>query len=193
MGMDAFWLCFVPLFVAVDAFGVLPLFLSFTEGIEQKRLRTLITVSVITATVVGLLFLLIGEVVLRMLGITVADFMIAGGIILFLISISDIVTVEKPLRRVHTQTLGPVPIGVPLIVGPAVLTTIMLLSRQYGLLPTAIAMVANILIAGILFFTSGYVIKLIGTAGSTILSKISSLFLAAIAVMMVRKGMMMFF
>jgi multiple antibiotic resistance protein len=62
MGMDAFWLCFVPLFVAVDAFGVLPLFLSFTEGIEQKRLRTLITVSVITATY-WLLILLIGDVV----------------------------------------------------------------------------------------------------------------------------------
>jgi len=189
MSLNQFWISFVPLFIAVDALGILPLFLSFTEGIDDKQRNRVILSSIITATIVGLLFLFVGEAVLRLLGITVEDFMIAGGIILFLISVGDLVTVEKPLRRDQTESLGPVPIGVPLIVGPAVLTTLMLLGRKNGLLPTAVAMVSNIAIAGVVFYLSGSIIKLIGNSGSKIISKIANLFLAAIAVMMVRKGL----
>lgn len=189
MSLNQFWISFVPLFIAVDAIGILPLFLSFTEGVDDKQRNRVILSSIITATIVGLLFLFVGEVVLRLLGITVEDFMIAGGIILFLISVGDLVTVEKPLRRDQAESLGPVPIGVPLIVGPAVLTTLMLLGRKNGLLPTAIAMVSNIAIAGIVFYLSGSIIKLIGNSGSKIISKVANLFLAAIAVMMVRKGL----
>ncbi len=189
MSLNQFWISFVPLFIAVDALGILPLFLSFTEGLDDKQRNRVILSSIITATIVGLLFLFVGEAVLRLLGITVEDFMIAGGIILFLISVGDLVTVEKPLRRDQTESLGPVPIGVPLIVGPAVLTTLMLLGRKNGLLPTAVAMVSNIAIAGVVFYLSGSIIKLIGNSGSKIISKIANLFLAAIAVMMVRKGL----
>ena len=192
MFFRTFWLCFVPLFIAVDAIGVLPIFISLTEGIDEKKRRTIVVMSVITAMIVGLLFLFIGEVVLRLLGITVADFMIAGGIVLFLISVSDLVTVEKPLRTAQVESMGPVPIGVPLIVGPAVLTTIMLLVREYGFLPTSVAVLTNVLIAGIVFLLSGYIIRIIGNSGSKIFSKIASLFLAAIAVMMVRKGIFAF-
>lgn len=192
MTFNDFWLCFVPLFIAVDAIGVMPLFISFTEGAEKEQRRSVIISSVVTAALVGSLFLFVGEAVLRLLGITVEDFMIAGGIILFLISVGDLVTVEKPLRKVSPDSLGPVPIGVPLIVGPAVLTTIMLLGRKYGLLPTAVAMIANVAIAGIVFYLSGTIIKLIGASGSKIISKVANLFLAAIAVMMVRKGLSIF-
>ena len=142
-----FWLCFVPLFVAVDAIGVLPIFLSLTGDCERKQLDSIVVSSTLTALVVGLLFLFVGEIILRLLGITVADFMIAGGIILFLISVGDLLNVDKPLRRVQHESLGPVPIGVPLIAGPAVFTTIMLLTREHGFIPTAIAVVINILIA----------------------------------------------
>jgi multiple antibiotic resistance protein len=193
MDLKTFWLCFVPLFVAVDAIGVLPIFISLTDGCERKQRRSIVTTSIITAAAVGLLFLLVGEIVLRLLGITVADFMIAGGIVLFLISVGDLLNVDKPLRRVvNAESLGPVPIGVPLIAGPAVLTTIMLLAREHGFAPTAIAVVINVGIAGIIFYLSGWIMKLIGSSGSKIISKIASLFLAAIAVMMVRKGLGVF-
>lgn len=188
--MNEFWLSFVPLFIAVDAIGILPLFISFTEGINGKQRNYIIFSSVITATIVSFLFLLVGQAILRLLGITVEDFMIAGGIILFLISVGDLVTVEKPLRRAQAESLGPVPIGVPLIVGPAVLTTIMLLGREHGFIPTALAMISNIAIAGITFYLSGSIMKLIGNSGSKIISKIANLFLAAIAVMMVRRGLL---
>jgi multiple antibiotic resistance protein len=110
-------MCFVPLFVAVDAIGVLPLYLSLTDGAQVKEKRMTIVTSILTASAVGMLFLFVGDMILKIMGITVADFMEAGGIILFLIAVGDIVNVDKVLRKVNHEALGPVPIGVPLIVG----------------------------------------------------------------------------
>lgn len=186
--MKTFWLCFVPLFVAVDAIGVLPMFMSLTQDIDSRRVQRIIYQSVITATVVALIFLWAGIAILNLLGITVADFMVAGGILLFVISMSDLLTTEKIQRRVDPESLGAVPLGVPLITGPAVLTTSIILVNEHGLVVTAIAIVVNILIAGVVFRFAGYVHQLLGRAGSRTISKIASLLLAAIAVMMVRKG-----
>jgi len=179
LDFKVFWLCFVPLFVAVDAIGTLPIFMSLTEGIDAKS----------RALLVGILFLFVGDAILKMLGIAVEDFMIAGGIILFMIAVSDILMFNKANKKISAEALGSVPIGVPLIVGPAVLTTVMLLVRQEGFFYTGIAVTLNVLIAGLIFLLSGYIMKLLGASGTKIVSKIASLFLAAIGVMMVRKGL----
>ena len=134
--LKSFWLCFVPLFVAVDAVGVLPMFLGLTEGLEKSVVRSVLRQSVLTASVVGLSFLAVGKGVLNLLGITVADFMIAGGVLLFVISMSDILSAAKVRRQVDLNSLGAVPLGVPLITGPAVLTTSILLLNEYGFSPT---------------------------------------------------------
>jgi multiple antibiotic resistance protein len=189
LDFKAFWLCFVPLFVAVDAIGTLPIFMSLTEGLDEKNRIKVIVSSVITALFVGILFLFVGDAVLKMLGIAVEDFMIAGGIILFMIAVSDILMFNKTHKKVSAEALGSVPIGVPLIVGPAVLTTVMLLVRQEGFFYTGVAVTFNIVIAGLIFLLSGYIMKLLGASGTKIVSKIASLFLAAIGVMMVRKGL----
>lgn len=186
--MKTFWLCFVPLFVAVDAIGILPIYTGLVERCSQKQQNKIVTLSVLTALAVALLFLFVGEIILRLLNITVADFMIAGGIILFLLSINDLFVSETRTRDVDPQNFGPVPIGVPLMVGPAVLTTIMLLVREYGFFHTTIATILNIVIAGLMFYFSRYIIRILGKNGAKIFSKIANLFLAAIAVMMVRKG-----
>ena len=80
-------------------------------------IRSIIYQSVVTASVVALLFLAIGIAVFKLLDITIADFMVAGGILLFVISISDLMTTEKKQRRVDPESLGAVPLGVPLITG----------------------------------------------------------------------------
>jgi multiple antibiotic resistance protein len=188
VSLHTFWLCFVPLFIAVDAIGALPVFISLTHGVKPKGLPRLIIVSAVTAAVVGLLFVFVGEWILRLMGITVADFMVAGGCMLFVISLGDLVTFEKPTRRLQPEELGPVPIGVPLIVGPAVLTTVMLLVKEHGLLHTGTALLANVVIAGLVFLCSTFIIRLMGRNGTRIISKIASLFLAAIGVMIIRKG-----
>ena len=190
--MDKFLFCFVPLFVAVDAIGALPMFMSLTAGLNRPKVRQIIMQSVATAMIVALVFLAIGQFILELLGITVSDFMVAGGVLLFFFSLNDMLTVEKRQRHVDIESLGAVPLGVPLIVGPAVLTTTILLVREYGVLPTITAIILNILIAGLVFWISEATNRFLGKAGAKIISKLASLLLAAIAVMMVRKGIGMF-
>ncbi len=164
------------------------MFLGLTEEIQQPRRKKVITQSVITAATVVIIFILIGTPLLRLLGISVSDFMIAGGGLLFLISLSDLLSVEKTQRKIDLDTVGAVPIGVPLITGPAVLTTCILLVDLHGVIATLFAASANVLIAGFVFWFATPISRLLGSAGTKIVSKIASLLLASIAVMMVRKG-----
>ncbi len=179
----------IPIFVAVDAIGVLPIFVSLTQDVEQRQKRKIITQSLWTAICLAVGFVFLGKAVFHYLGITIHDFMIAGGIILFCIAIIDLLLPGKQ-RRVPPEDLGVFPMGIPLIVGPAVLTTSLMIVDQYGLLPTLIAILINIVLAGIVFFWSEFLIKILGQAGTRALSKITALLLAAIAVMMIRKGIL---
>lgn len=185
-----FLLSFVPLFVAVDPVGLLPIYMSLTEGIGGRREQhRVVFQSVLTATFVAVAFLVLGTGLLRVLGITVDDFMIAGGLMLFIISLSDLVSAEKTQRSVDPETMGYVPIGVPLITGPAVLTTSVLLLDQYGMSVVLPATVVNIFLAGVVFWFAAPLSTFLGSAGTKAVSKIASLLLASIAVMMVRKGL----
>jgi multiple antibiotic resistance protein len=183
-----FWVCFVPLFVAVDAIGVLPMFITLTEGLPTARQRSVIIQSICTAAPVALIFLFGGPTVLLFLGITIPDFMIAGGILLLTISLSDLLTGEKRQRKIDPEGLGAVPIGIPLITGPAVLTTCILLATTHGQMITAGAVIANIGLAGIVFWFAEPLTRWLGKTGTRVVSKIASLLLVAIAVMLIRKG-----
>ena len=186
--MKIFILCFVPLFVAVDAPGVLPLYIGLTNDLSFPQKRRVIIQSLITASAVALVFLAVGPAVLTFLNITVSDFMVAGGILLLVISLSDLLTGEKRQRLVDPEPLGAVPLGVPIITGPAVLTTSVLLANVHGIPVTALALLANLGIAGAIFWFAQPITRLLGNAGTMILSKIASLLLATIAVMLIRKG-----
>jgi multiple antibiotic resistance protein len=186
--MKAFWLCFVPLFVAMDAIGVLPIYVSLTEGLDRTRLRTILFQSIITAAAVALAFLAFGPILLKFLGITVSDFMIAGGVLLLAISLNDLLTGEKKQRQADPESLGAVPIGVPLITGPAVLATCILLAELHGRLLTAAAVIVNIAVVGLIFLSSQPITKALGRTGTKAISKIASMLLAAIAIMLIRRG-----
>lgn len=186
--MRTFLLCFVPLFVAVDAVGVLPMFLSLTEGLDARALRAVVIQSVLTALIVAIAFLAMGPTLLTFLGITIPDFMIAGGILLFAISLKDLLLGEK--RPVSdTESLGAVPIGVPLVTGPAVLTTCLLLANTYGRTMAVAAVTLNIVLAGVIFWFAGPIARVLGRTGTKTVSKVASLLLAAIAVMLARRGL----
>ncbi len=184
-------LSFIPLFVAVDAIGVLPIFVSLTEGLDKQQKNKIIVQSMVTDFLLAVGFILVGKLVFKLLGITLGDFMVAGGALLFCIAIIDLMNPTKE-RRIPVKDLGAVPIGTPLIVGPAVLATSLLIISEYGTLPTIIAVIGNILFAGLIFNGSYWLIKGLGEAGTKALSKIMSLLLAAIAVMLMRKGIMLF-
>lgn len=129
--LQTFLLTFIPLFVAIDAPGILPLYISLVEGIPDQERKHIARQSVITAFLVAISFLFLGNFIFSLLGIKLEDFMIAGGILLLILSISDILRVkEKELTM--SDTLGVVPIGTPLLAGPATLTTLIILSGNYG-------------------------------------------------------------
>ena len=187
MVLKNFALAFIPIFVAVDALGVLPIFISLTERVNRAARIRVIRDSIITAALIAVTFIFIGKGVFRFLGITVYDFMVAGGSLLFIISINDILRPGKT-TRIAGQGPGVVPLGMPLIVGPAVLTTSLIIIDAYGLAPTLVSVVLNILIAGAIFYSSDLIMRLIGRSGARAISKVASLFLAAIGIMMIRKG-----
>lgn len=180
-------LALIPVFVAVDAIGVMPIFLNLTKGMKENQRRRAILLSIITAITVALVFIFVGKGLFAALGITVGDFMIAGGIILFCIAIMDLLLPNKPWRG-SADDVGSVPLGTPLIVGPGVLTTCLIIVDEYGLAPTIVSVILNVLFAALIFFFSGAILKLIGRSGANALSRIMALLLAAIAVMMIRKG-----
>ncbi len=179
---------FIPIFVAVDAIGTLPIYISLTRGIKNEEKRRIILQSIITALCLAVGFIILGRVIFEFLGITMGDFMIAGGAILFSIAILDILKQEKDGPVLPAGELGAVPLGTPLIVGPGVLTTCLMMVDQHGLASTLTAVFLNIILAGIVFNFSDQVIKIFGQAGSRALSKVMALLLAAIAIMMIRKG-----
>ncbi|MBN1765743.1 MAG: MarC family protein [Sedimentisphaerales bacterium] len=183
-------MAFVPMFVAVDAIGILPMFISLTEGMDHQRRQATIRQSVLTALVVAVGFVFLGKSVFRLMSITVHDFMIAGGCLLFIIATLDLISGTKLARRI--DTLGVVPLGVPLIAGPAVLTTGLMLIDLYGTAMTVISIIINICFAGVVLLTGNFWSRLLGHGGSQAVSKVASLLLAAIAVMMIRKGLTAF-
>ena len=180
-------LALIPIFVAVDAVGTLPIFILFTEGLEQKEKSKIILQSIVTGLGLAIGFIFLGKAIFRLLSISVSDFMIAGGAILFCLAITDIINPVKK-RHIPEKDFGVVPLGTPLIVGPAVLTTSIIIISQYGLLPTLISIVVNIIFAGLVFRLSTVLIKILGETGAKALSKITSLLLGAIGIMMIRKG-----
>jgi len=181
-------LAFISIFVAVDAVGVLPIFISLTEGREEKEKTKIIVQSMFTASGLAVGFILLGKGVFKLLGITIGDFMVAGGAILFCLAITDLLNPIKKQRIPGTE-LGAVPLGTPLIVGPAVLTSSLVMISNYGFWPTVISVLLNILLAGLIFKSSAALMRLAGDAGAKAMSKVMSLLLAAIAVMFVRKGL----
>ncbi len=163
------------------------MFIGFTEHLKKAEKHKILLQSIITAFLVGIVFLLLGKWIFKVLGILVADFKIAGGVVLLVISLRDLLRNEAA-QKIPSDTLGAVPIGTPLITGPAVLTTIIILLDSYGLVLTVTSFVINLLIVWVTFFYATAISKFLGKAGSKVFSKIASLLLAAIAVMMIRKG-----
>lgn len=188
-GVHAFWLCFVPMFAALNPVSIVPTFNALTDGLPPERIRRVVLQSMATATAVAFAFLIAGRALFRMLGVTVADFMVAGGVLLFVISLRDLLGREGHRSAGSDDSLGAVPIGVPLIVGPATLTTSILLLDQHGAAPTVAAMLVNLGLVALTLFNASRIHRALGRSGSKALAKISQLLLSAIAVMIIRRGL----
>lgn len=183
-----FVLTFVPLFIVIDALGNLPFVISLSEGMTKQERRKMIHFATITATVVGLVFLFFGQFILKVMGISVGAFAIAGGIILLVFSIKYMTTGHM-VTAIKEELVAVVPIGTPLTVGPATITTLLLLVLQFPLYMVLISFTLNMLITWGVFMLSGYVVRFMGLGGLRAISRVFSLLLAAIAVSMIIHGL----
>jgi len=186
--VERFWLVFIPLFVAFDVLGLLPLYWALAQGLPGEQRRQAVHNAVLVAFLVALAFLWLSGLIFRAMGIQMSDVLIAGGIILFVLALNDLLRPEKTAYG-SIEAIGVVPLGVPLIVGPAVLTTLLLSRQRYGLWPTLWALSLNILMSWVVLQTADRLMGCLGRDGARVVSKVSGLILAAFAVMLVRQGL----
>jgi multiple antibiotic resistance protein len=143
--------------------------------------------AIATAFVISLIFLGAGRTIFRLLGITADDFRIGGGLVLLVLAISELLF-SKKTQRDMSETAGVVPLGTPLIIGPAALTTILILMDRYGGAWTLTSMGVNLFLVWLAFNFSTPLARVFRPAGLKALSKVVHILLAAIAIMMIRLG-----
>ena len=181
---------FLPLFVSMDPLGALPAFIQMTGQLPAGRRKQLINRSILTAGAVGLLFLFVGPSILSALGLTSGDFQIAGGLLVLVIALRDVVWDQKILMVKVSKGEGIVPIGIPLLVGPAVLATLVLLQSRFSSLEITGSFSVNLFLSWIVFHQASKLIALMGVTGTRVISKLAALFFSAYGVMMIRAGLM---
>ncbi len=187
--MERFLHAFIPLFVAFDAVGLLPLFWALAHRLEPHERHRAVTEGVVTALLVAIGFLLVSKFLLALMGLRLSDVMIAGGAILIILSLRDILLPEEPPKGNYPNP-GVVPLGVPLLTGPAVLTAVLLVRDRYGWLVTFAALAANALVIWVVLRSAGWLMHRLGREGAQVISKIASLLLTAFGVMLIRQGVM---
>jgi multiple antibiotic resistance protein len=185
-------LSFVPLFIAMGALDFIPLVLSLTEGMDESNRRKTVLEGSVAAGLILVGFLFVGKGVLLLLGVTVPDFMVAGGLLLLVISIKALIAenTDKPVLRLKEVSI--VPLATPLIAGPAALTTTLILLDAYGWEVTLVSILLNCACCWAILNQAPRLRRVLGERGTQGFSKVSYILLASIAVMMIRRGVLSF-
>jgi multiple antibiotic resistance protein len=200
---------FVPMLVVLDPAGSIPVYLAITDRYTQAQRRLIARRATLAAAVTGVVFIIGGQAILKLLGVSFADFQIAGGIMLVVLCLVDLLLPGKPAvdekKAVELDgTIGIVPLAVPLIVGPATMTTSLLLVNTYTPIyeklygeplgsVIAVALVVTALLATLAIqmgamWHSDVLVRLLGRNTMAVVNKIVMILLAAIAVSLIRQG-----
>lgn len=185
--VKALFISFFALFIAIDAVGILPVFICLTEGVRHKEYKKILQNSVYAASFIAVGFMFLGGLVFWIMGISMADFQIAGGVLLFIFSVHFLMTGGQK-KRIVSKEVAIFPLATPLLVGPAVLTMLLILKNAWGTIITVIAFIANMALVFLIFERSKAITKLLGINGIKAISKIVDILLSAFAVMLIRKG-----
>lgn len=184
---ENFLVAFIPIFVAIDAIGLVAIFLGLAGRMEPKQRQAEGNLGLITGLAVSIGFIFLGKAIFAALGITVADFQVAGGLILLGLAVRELLDLGGEPRN-PLEAFGVVPLGMPLIAGPALLTALLILIDTVGIVQTLLALVANLAIVWLAFRNADRLTRLLGRRGMNGVSKLVSLLLAAIAVSLIRRG-----
>ncbi len=189
--MDKILKSFFTLFVAMNVIGILPIFILLTENFTRQEKNRTIFEGISTAFFITLIFIFIGNWLFKILGIEAGDFMIACGIVLLVLSIL-MLTETLYSKEIKKHKISVVPLGTPLLAGPGLLTTSIMICNLYGYFTTLISLFIVSIVSWLILIFSEKIYEIIGEEGTKGISKIASLFLAGIGVMIVRKGISYF-
>ncbi|MFY9794718.1 MAG: MarC family protein [Candidatus Nitrosopolaris sp.] len=179
----------IALFVVLNPIGTVPLFIAITEKMEKEERKAVSKTAIIASGTVLIIFAVGGTEILSIFGITIFSFMIAGGVLLFIVAIE---LLTHGVWRFGGGSLpgesGVVPLAFPLLAGPGAITSVIISYETSGLIVTilSIAIVIGITYLILLFINSIY--RLLGRRGSMIVTRVFAVFIAAIAVQYVVEG-----
>lgn len=192
---------FVTFLLVIDPPGCAPIFAGLTRGATGAHRRTMAIRAVLVASAILLFFALLGEDLLRALGISLSAFRIAGGIMLFLIAV-DMVFEKRTERREHraeevraseVEDISVFPMAIPMIAGPGSIASVMLLTaRSEGLAETFVvlaALAATMVLTLFALLAAAPLMKLLGRKTEAMITRVLGVLLAALAVQFVLDGL----
>src|SRR5436309_12222609 len=185
--IEKFFLAFIPIFVAVDPIGLVAIFMGLGTSASGEYRKRQGYLGIFTALCVAIGFIFLGKIIFAALGITVADFQVAGGLILLGFAGRELIGLGSQ-DRAGSDEFGVVPLGMPLIAGPALLTALLILVDTVGLVFTLLSLLINLALVAVALCNADRFSRWMGTQGLRGVSKIIALLLAAIAVSLIRRG-----
>ena len=180
---------FIALFVVIDPLGNVPVFIALTQKLEKKDRKAISTSAILTASILLIIFGIAGNEILELFGITIYSFMIAGGSLLFIISIELLTYGEWRFNKASSAgDSGVVPIAFPLLAGPGAITTVIIIYQTSGIGITIFSIVLVLLITYIILRLIHPIHRLLGNRGATVISRVFAIIIAAIAVQYIVDG-----
>jgi len=202
--MDAGFIAtaFATAFTIIDPIGMIPMTIASTARVQPQRRNQIVDQAVIVASGIILFMGVVGRLILNSLGITLPAFTIAGGILLFLIAIDMLFARPTGAKRTEAeereaaQNENPAvfPLAVPMIAGPGTIATVLLLvnfSRgdRLDLVIVALAYAVALVVTWLCMRGSSLLLRVIGTTGIHVVSRLLGIILAALAVQFVLNGL----
>ncbi len=185
--IEKFFLAFIPIFVAIDPIGLIAIFMGLGTSASSEHRHRQALLGIFTGLIIAVGFIFLGRIIFKALGITVADFQVAGGLILLLLAVRELVSIG-PHTASDSDEFGIVPLGMPLIAGPALLTALLILVDSVGLAYALASLFVNMALVAIALCNAGRFARWMGRQGLRGVSKIIALLLAAIAISLIRRG-----
>lgn len=196
--IESFLLLFIPVFVVIDPFASLPLFLTLTAGMNESRRRYVASMANIVAFAILVLFALIGKFILDYLGISINALMIAGGLLMLFSGFEMMKEGDKPRSKKSSDiqniegNVAVVPLGTPMLAGPGALSLVIVQTQQnpISMWPIVILSIGITLFITFLIFRAGSrIYGFIGETGSRALTRVMGLLVAAFAIQYILDGL----
>jgi multiple antibiotic resistance protein len=178
----------IALFIIVDPIGNIPIFVGLTDTMEDNQRKRIFNVATIVALILLLVFSFAGQEILNLFGLSIYSFEVAGGILLLIISIRILISNGSHEHPESPETLGAVPIAMPLLVGPGAITTTIFNIQTYGIYIAVVSVVAVLAITWVILRFMNNIYRFLGKTGSLVIARVMALLIAAIAIQYILTG-----